>query len=440
MRGGFCLCMLPLLWAGVLWGAEPEKATREAFGDMLYSTGETFVPSPGHRDAVKGHIFRFDRANDEAKAFGVLPHPPKELEKDNERQAAWILKTMQREKTGDVFYMGGDKEKKIPPTMVIVSGKVRDLGLHYLYEFNGKKLAGPEEWPAVDVKKGVLAPGWIREPEAGHVYLIETVDSAQALFRIIARGEGGMQIQWVAPGQRMTTEWYIAGGMTSVAENVDVSLRLPDTRPATRVAVAVVSPTTREVRTNDPPRTAPGTLGAIAWEPIRPKTADTQAPIAGPDRVAALLHERDGLIRMRLTTVGRDALSPRERMLKVQAMVELGQLQAVEAVEPLLAQITYMDPGAPIVEDLHKAHPAVGALIQVGKPAAAAALKAMGQLKAVTRPGDTAQYRTTLLCIVLRAVEGDEVTEFLLKRESEKADAEHKAYFEQALRELKTAP
>ena len=120
-----------------------------------------------------------------------------------------------------------------------------------------------------------------------------------------------------------------------------------------------------------------------------------------------------------------------------EAIADLGQIGAAEAVDTLVAHITFLNTKASIDADPMVAHPAVGALIKIGKPASMAALKALHELRPSNMPLEAPEYRTILLGHVVEGVEGTDVAEFLFKRELGVADETHRPYFEQCLRGMK---
>lgn len=403
--------------------------TREDLSRITMTHGESFVPVRGHPDAAKGYIFRF-----QTQALGLMPKPAG----GEQFSTQGLIETMRKEKTGDLFYAVGTS-----PVLLVVSGKARDIGAHYLCELGGQELEKPTEWPAADPAHNVPISGWIVAPAEGHVYLIETVDGKSALLRIVARGAGGMLMQWVAAENNGTKFEIPPQAMTmAAADNVDMPAApttatqpagdppVPATRPAaatgltTRgVAGGVISPATQR----GPARLI---MGSTTTGP-----ADaTLVPYFG-----TWARQRAALVQDRIAKVGRAGGPLESATDTAEAMADLARIAAPEAVEMLVTHITFLNANARVEADPMVAHPAVGALIKIGKPASLAALKAIGELKPSNAPLEAPEYRTILLANVVLGVEGADVAELLFKRELAAADDAHRPYFEQCLRGLKHA-
>ena len=431
MRSFAFALVLSLLLAAPAMGADKaaEKPTREDISECLYNKGEIKIPVPFSTDAGEaGYIYRFEK-----QGFGgKVPKKP-----DNVSEAdltTWLVERMRTSKMGDVFYSAQDST----PVLWVISGKARDLGKKYLYEFNGQKIDPPGEWPPADPKHGTPVSGWIKNPESGHVYLIETVDATHVLFRVVALGDGAIVLQWIAPSDKMAGKWEIPGGLTSAAEDIDVEL--PRKIPATRVVAAGTHPGdgtgglggTMRVGMGTPPTTRAvalvGSGSSVMDNPLTPNAA----------KVASLLRDRETLTKSLVAVVSREPINLTERTAKAAAMTQLGLIGATETADMLAAQVLYMDPSdAGMTGDPLKAYPAVGALILMGKPGTNAALKAMHETKKNPNPLLSPTVKSMLLGTVVRRVEGDELAEVLFKKEMDKADGEHKGNFEQAIREMK---
>jgi hypothetical protein len=446
------------LLAATALGADPEKEkykpTREVLDAVFNDHGEKFIPVPNHRDAIDGYIFNIDK-----QTLGVLPIVPKSVEATPDKIATWLVETMRKQKTGDLFYNVPAKDK--PGVLIVVSGKVRDLGTKYIFDFHNKVIDSPADY----MPKGVPVPGYIEDPKPGHVYVMQTVFGTHAIFRVIAAGSGGIQIQWVASLGNMTdARWQLPGSMTSVAENIDVNFHamtqparvaatLPKNDPvpamgefsATRMAASITPTRAPEERSSiaalQPATLAAATRSKLLDEPIRPTDPSIPGAAVAPGRVAAILRDRENAIQLCLVTLAREGKTPKDKLAKAQAMSDLGNLHATEAIGPLILNIAHMDPND-TSDDAAKLYPAVGALVRIGKPSTTAAIKALHDPKlggaGGGNPLNTPENRTTLLTYVILHIEGPEIAEFLLTKELEKAKASQKIYFEQAIRSVKT--
>jgi hypothetical protein len=199
-----------------------------------------------------------------------------------------------------------------------------------------------------------------------------------------------------------------------------------------------VAPRTAAATDPLPTPPTPSTFSYLSPTPNAPRPVPAPVESAtGPAAFATFERQRQALIAARMETLLRPTTSAGDRAAKVRAITELGDLNAVEAIDTLITQVSFMDDAdSALTGDAMKLHPAVGTLIKLGKPATAAALKAIHDLRPNPNPLNAPTYRIMLLTTVLRRVEGDDVAEFLLKRELDKARANAKPYFEQAIREL----
>jgi hypothetical protein len=425
MRISILAVFLPLML--VVPALAEDKPTREDISTSMYTVGEVLIPVAASSKSGKGYVYRMDK-----EAFGgKLPEVPAEIRPAD--VTTWLVEKMRHDKLGDLYFNVSPNGRA--PVLLVISGKARDLGKKYLRDFNDKTIDPPTEWPPADPKRGVPVSGWVADPQVGHVYVIETVDGTHAIFRVVARGDGGIDIQYALPHQKITVRWDLPGSMTLDASDVNVELPRnvpPALNPpvaATREMVTMTS-----VTLNPPPMTV-GPVNPPTVSPIRPPIPAGAASV----KVAALLRDREALLHTLVPLATSEPTSAGDRTIKAAAITQLGQIGAVEAVASLVGQISFMDPSdQALTGDTLKLHPAVGALISLGKPASNAALHAMHETRKNNSPMLTPMYKTMLLTTVVRRIEGDEVAEFLFKRELEKADAEHKANFEQALRELKT--
>jgi hypothetical protein len=320
------------------------------------------------------------------------------------------------------------------------SGRILELGSLYLSDAAGRQLSAPMDIPATSRNAAGLYPG-VAE---GRTYLVQTTDNRYALLRILEKTPTALVAQYV----------YQPSG--ALAFDVPRGDLVDFQRPAAAGDPTATAPAAAAAR---PAATAPA---ADLFPPAAelPRPAATLPPPAprqplGPhDRVepgiivlrgdaaasaadASLdnfLRQRDALIQRRLAAAQLPARTPADVEKKSQAIVDLGTLHATEAADVLAAQIVFFNPAAPGKEfSTDTYHPALGALKRLGKPATAAALRALKQID-LDAPGEKLEapkYRAGILAMAVRAIEGDEVAEFLFRRELDReSDARPRAVFE----------
>jgi hypothetical protein len=152
----------------------------------------------------------------------------------------------------------------------------------------------------------------------------------------------------------------------------------------------------------------------------------------------SLMKQRELMIQHRLAIVQAPARTPQEVERKVQAMTDLGALRADEAADALAEQIVFLNTRGSAREFSADAlHPAFAALKKIGKPASAAARRALAAISTVDGPNegiDSPWYKAGLLMQVIRTVEGAEVADFLIRHDMEKAtDGRTRALYEHLL-------
>lgn len=152
----------------------------------------------------------------------------------------------------------------------------------------------------------------------------------------------------------------------------------------------------------------------------------------------SLVKQRELMIQHRLALVQAPARTPIEVERKAQAMQDLGTLRAEEAAEVLVGQIGFFNARSNAREYSPEAlHPAFAALKRIGKPASAAALRGIAGLTNLDAPAEGIEspwYKAGLMMQVIRAVEGNEVADFLVMREMEKSQTpEQRALYEHLL-------
>jgi hypothetical protein len=124
---------------------------------------------------------------------------------------------------------------------------------------------------------------------------------------------------------------------------------------------------------------------------------------------------------------------------KVDAIRELALLHADEAAGEMARQVSFLNPKGAEKKFQDSVHPCFAALKQMGKAGSDAAVKGLRELdlansSAPSEGIESAGYRAGLLALVIRAVEGDEVGQFILVRERNGAsDAKRREMFERLI-------
>lgn len=193
----FILCGLALLAipvALVLSGPEdaqpkPEQpATAVASEDLSgckHPCGTQTIPSASSplRGELKGTAFNF-----ETRQLTLDP-----FTRDNKKAGTYenLIKTFREEKIGDIFF-----ESVEGPYFVVLSGRVADLGEHYLYEFDSKEIARPDIFKGVEAH-GHGGEGLIPKIQLGHCYALETVSGKIVLMRLVSLRDRAATVQWI---------------------------------------------------------------------------------------------------------------------------------------------------------------------------------------------------------------------------------------------------
>jgi len=405
----FTVTLLASRLAAGQTGAAPAVLREDLSGTKL-PHGEAVVPAIGSEGAKAGYLFRF--------SDGKLRSLPSVQQ---ETTVANLLERARKEQSGDVFY-----SPKNGGTLVVVSGKATNLGTKYLYELGAGNMDGPKD---VAVAEG-HTPGAIEGIKEGQVCLIETTAGRYAALRILRKLDSAIWIGWVG-----TTDGPEAGAPKfAITRGMLVSL------PATGMG----NQTPPSVTTPMPPSPTTATATAPAMAPPSVPMAPAGTPAIAPffDTYVA---QRQAMIDMRLKLIKKEAKTDREIVAKSQAMEELGQLGAQEAVTTLIDEISFVNVGVKKYSPTTM-HPAVQALRAIGKAGSNGALKAIGELKLEAGLGNgdgaflkTPEYKVHLLTLVIKGVEGPDVTEYLLAREARKADEAHKKMYELGQAYLKQA-
>jgi hypothetical protein len=377
---------------------------KEDLKDCKLPHGQVFIPYAGTDEAAMagaGDLLKFSDGT-------LTPLPPTDLAKK-----VALADTVRAKNLGDLQLFQDEKG-----TFWAVSGRIVDAGTHYLADLAAMKLSRPVMIPG-NAKRPA---GCLPEIQEGRAFLIETTDSHYAIFRVLDVTKAGATLQYVyQPSGEIAFE-------LKEAPLIETHAKTPARpEPAADSADATPAPAVTETRR------APTPEGGIVL-----RIGDTKAPtgtILEP-YLSTHLKQRDLLIQSRLKTLRAPAKTQAEIDKKVQAINELVTLRAEEAADALVEQVSFVNP-----RDLGKdfedsVHPCFAALKKLGKPATNAALKALRQmdLNGPTEGLENPSYRAGLLGLVIRAVEGDTVGEFILKNERDAThDPARRAMFEQLL-------
>ena len=155
-------------------GVFGEDGDREDLSACKLPNGLSSIPTRVNpRSRSEGGLFSFSKGK-------LSPAPP--FIKEGRRLTAteWVA-LIQKENIGDLQF--GTAEHGY---LFAISGRIVDLGKHYLYEFDGKDLARPEIVPPREKNDPQGALTGI-EKHNGHCFLIETTEGKCALFRLVSQ-------------------------------------------------------------------------------------------------------------------------------------------------------------------------------------------------------------------------------------------------------------
>lgn len=414
------------LLAALAWGYTPPAgaATSEDLTLLKLPHGLISVPEADAATADQGYVARFldEKFCRIASAPGALETPQQ------------VFDRMKREKAGDLIYSKQDQG-----SLFALSGRIMDLGSHLLQDFTKYELPAPR-----------ASNGTIARIQEGSVYLLQATDRNFVLVRLLHQTPTAVSLQYIyqPDGGR---DFSVARGVQMPP--VNAATTAPATEPAPPPAiVATPVPATAPAATLPalPVATPASTIPAPAPPSSRPAPAplSLQPPAAPTMLVPYLethLRQRAALIARRSAIIQAPARTEMDIRAKAQAIDDLRELRAIEAIPLLIDEISFLNPHATPRDmlSMEAYHPAVTALKALGKPATVAALEAIGRLTLdATAPlpgGDatrSASYRLHLLVLVLSGVEGPDVATFILRRAINQADAAHRPNYDAALKEL----
>ena len=464
-----CRYSLPLILALVLSGGPAIAAVpfAEDLSGCKLPNDVKLLPIPGSPAATGGTLFKAAKGS-----LGTFPLAEDGKVLSSDDAVARIRATS----AGDLQYLG-DREG----SFWAFSGKINELGPVYLADAAAKPLEAPLDIPRTSRNPAGLFPG-IRE---GRTYLIQGTDGRYFLLRVLEKTPNGVVVQYVyQPGAGLSFEIphnepvaYHAVAAAGVAGAGGAGAATRPGADAMAGAGAAASPASAAFTTPQPPTdpaafTLPPRI-ATTLPPPAPRAPLGPGDIVEPGRIVlvsppnsgasgdgakagagaapaglpgssamepsldALLRQREQMIKRRLEIVSLPTHTDADVDRKSQAILELTYLQANEAVDVLVAQITFLNTRSPVREFSPDAlHPCFGALKRLGKPATAASLKGLKQLdlSAAGEGTESAAYKADLLGKVVRAVEGADVAEFIFHRELDReTDPKKRAVFEYIL-------
>lgn len=412
--------------------------------------GDLILPLPGSLEATNGDMLKL--------SDGLLkPYP---LNNGHPIPQPQLPAFIQKNQIADIAYLDTDHG-----TLWSFSGRISEMGTALLSDVAALSADKPLSPPFELAGDARTPAGLYKNITEGRTYLLQTTNGNYALVRVIEKSSVGLHIQYVyqpngtaqftvpdapiaaipvvpltsppPPQQTAAAPGTVApAGMSAPASTLAVTpagdFTLPPTAPGTSAAPAAPQAVARAADPFAPPTppAAPARPKSIAGMTIHigdaPANGANPAPVGTVESpIEANLRQRSDLIRRRL-----DALSPNSPAtleLKSQAIADLGALHAAEAADTLAAQISFLDyrrkKGAGDLSP-ESLHPAYAALIKLGRPATDAALKALRSLNPADQPASpddymsSPDYRARLLANVIRAVEGDDIADFILVREA----------------------
>ena len=379
-----CTLVLLFLVGMLTFAPRGHAATQEDLSACKLPNGLTLIPQRDSPLAFEkgGFIFKFSSERLAPNLF--------EAEGKKAASLAELYDRLRREETGDLAYSSLNDG-----TLGAISGKITDLGEHYLHELDGEAIEPPR--PVWGVKersgKGETTPGTIEGVVEGHCYFLETVNGKFAVVRLVAEQHRAALVQWVYQPDG-TTRFAIPKG------NISEVLTAPDVAkpPQDKVATAQWREVERQIKEH--------------------------------------LDARSGMIEKLMSIVREGAEGMEQVALKAAAIEALGEMRAAEATELLVGQVDFKNPFAGTrASSMEALYPCLAALTKLGKPASRAAVKAIREMHSFDVKGDENRRleRTQLLAKVVHAVEGPEVAKFILERELVKAGPESKKALQEAL-------
>lgn len=359
------IMLLPLFAASGM--PEPDNAGKNAndggavprenlMAVMIHRKGSQMLPASTSLllDRLGGNVFDFGK---ESLTRDPYLRNGKRKEKYDD-----FVKSLVDEKTGDILYESADGGYFVVP-----SGKILDMGAHYLSEFYGLRTWSLPNKDVVGTNdKGFGGKGLLAKPQLGHCYVLLTSKGEDVLFRVIALSENAVRIQWIFNSRHMAV-----GEIAKLKE-------------------APIPP-------NDEP---------VPFVPESLLLDDEILKNIGKHQEYRLL-----LTKKLIAVAKNDKLTNAPR---ADAVACLGEMRAKEAVDDLISMITFRS-AKKSLEFLEDNLVAVDALVKTGKPSSAAAVKAIGALGVVGLDDFEDSTRHRYLTMLVKRVEGPAIAKILLE-------------------------
>jgi len=370
--------MLSLILTGYCAAAQSAagEVPIEDLSSCTLSHGTAELPKDGSPKARKlnGYIFNF---KEKRLAFDPFVLQNKEPGSFKEFRDAVIAG-----KAGDIYFESVGKDL----FLLALSGRIKSLGKHFLFEFDGRELAEPEETFYVEDDEQI--PGVLPGIRLGDCYLMTTVDGQLVLFRIISVDEDGRAcaIQWI--------ERALGAKTFDIPKSPIIQpKRKPEADERERIGEPPIVVETVEY-----------------WKRIEDMEKATQRYLA--NRKATI---------QRLMNILKSGVNEARHATPLAVQV-LGKMRAAEAA-PLLVSIidTHIPYGVQDSITIEGTFSCVPALVRIGKPAAGACLDAIANLTPAERERP---FKEKLLCYVILHVEGENIARLLLEERKKSVSEE----------------
>jgi hypothetical protein len=427
-----------LAGAGLSAGAVP---TAEDLTGCKLPNGRAVLPLAGAAQAAGGSMYKFA-----TNALSGAPMSPegKPLATDE------VLAKVRDAKAADLEFVPENKG-----SLWAFSGCIADVpGAVLLAEAGSHKL----EAPSLIRKTSRNTEGLYNDVQEGAVYIVKTTDNKYALVRVLEKTGAAVVIQYVyqpdgtlkfdIPANAMIPYQASAGaaiaGTNPAPAAPAAAGGTAGTRPASGSVAASVPSSPRIVAAaGNPPKPllGPGDINepgriVVSGPSVSAAAGGGGGATAGSVAMEAFTKQRAQLLQIDKGIIAAPVRTEADMDRKAQAAAELAALHADEpdVADLLVANISFVATGASVREFSGDAFlPCFAALKRMGAVGTAAALKGLRglDLDGQGTGTDSPQYKAVLLSRVVRGVEGDDVAEFIFKREAEKeTNAKRKAVFE----------
>jgi hypothetical protein len=369
-----------------------QENVKEDLSSCQLPHGELTLFDRNAPEGSKGYFLRF--------SDGTLNLPPA-TGAQRPPTVAGYFKQLQDAKIGDLMYSPLNKG-----SLVAVSGRMADLGGHFLHDFNARSLERPSKIFSKQERsgKGEATPGVIDGVLNGHCFLVETVDGKYALIRIVQQRDRSALIQYVYQPDGSRQFAIPQGKITSIAP--------PPGDPS-----------------KEPKSAMP-----FGVERLDPADFSKAVAVHGENRKKMIA------LSIQLLEVNKGSLDA-VLVNRHYAAIFLGKIRAAEAAPTLAAHV---DDNLALVSlriTVENSYRCVQSLIDIGIPGAKAAVKQI-ELDASAAPpngvqprdwNDRQTQRRNLLALVVLKVYGERLAKIVLEdRIAEVADEKAKTALKEA--------